>query len=44
MNGGRRCAFPPYKFYDVNEGTVEILAIIAKSDARTWLERFGEST
>ena len=30
-------------FYDVNEGTVEILAIITKSDAHTWLERFGES-
>jgi mRNA-degrading endonuclease RelE of RelBE toxin-antitoxin system len=30
-------------FYDVNEGAVEILAIVAKSDAHAWLERFGES-
>jgi hypothetical protein len=30
-------------FYDVAGETVEILAIIAKSEAREWLERAGES-
>lgn len=29
-------------FYDVTEATVEILAIVAKSEAETWLARFGE--
>jgi mRNA interferase RelE/StbE len=30
-------------FYDVSEQTVEVLAIVAKSDAEKWLERHGES-
>jgi mRNA-degrading endonuclease RelE of RelBE toxin-antitoxin system len=30
-------------FYDVNEATVEVLAIITKSDVDEWLERHGES-
>lgn len=30
-------------FYDVTEDTVEVLAIIPKSDADEWLERYGES-
>ena len=30
-------------FYDVAEGKVEVLAIVAKSDAAKWLERFGEA-
>jgi len=29
-------------FYDLTEDTVEILAIIAKSQAEAWLERAGE--
>jgi mRNA interferase RelE/StbE len=29
-------------FYDVLEGTVEILAVIAKSEAAAWLMRAGE--
>jgi hypothetical protein len=29
-------------FYDVNEGTVEVLAIVPKSAAAEWLERVGE--
>ncbi|MSR60651.1 MAG: type II toxin-antitoxin system RelE/ParE family toxin [Planctomycetaceae bacterium] len=29
-------------FYDVTETTVQILAIILKSDAEAWLERSGE--
>lgn len=29
-------------FYDVNEGRVEILAIVLKSEAETWLEEVGE--
>lgn len=29
-------------FYDVTEGTVEILAVIRKSQARRWLEEEGE--
>jgi len=29
-------------FYDVNEGRVEILAIVLKSAAETWLEEVGE--
>lgn len=28
-------------FYDVSEGVVEILAIVAKSEAEAWLTRFG---
>ncbi len=28
-------------FYDVTSGTVEVLAIIAKSEADAWLARFG---
>ena len=30
-------------FYDVVDGTVEILAIVAKSEAETWLAQFGEA-
>jgi mRNA-degrading endonuclease RelE of RelBE toxin-antitoxin system len=30
-------------FYDVVETAVEILAIVAKSEANSWLERHGES-
>jgi mRNA-degrading endonuclease RelE of RelBE toxin-antitoxin system len=29
-------------FYDVSEGTVEILAIVAKSEAAGWLEARGD--
>ncbi len=29
-------------FYDVNEGTVEILAIIPKSETQEWLKQYGE--
>ena len=28
-------------FYDVSNATVEILAIVAKSEAQSWLVRFG---
>jgi len=28
-------------FYDVSEGTVEILSIIPKSQAASWLEKWG---
>jgi mRNA interferase RelE/StbE len=28
-------------FYDVSGTTVEILAIVAKSEAETWLAQFG---
>jgi len=28
-------------FYDVSNATVEILAIVAKSEAQSWLARFG---
>jgi mRNA interferase RelE/StbE len=28
-------------FYDVSAGTVEILAIVPKSEAAKWLEQFG---
>jgi mRNA interferase RelE/StbE len=28
-------------FYDVARGTVEVLAIVAKSEAETWLAKFG---
>lgn len=30
-------------FYDVTEDTVEVLAIVPKSEASDWLERYGES-
>ena len=30
-------------FYDVGDTTVEILAIVAKSEAEAWLARAGES-
>lgn len=30
-------------FYDIRQGTVEVLAIVAKSDAAEWLERSGEA-
>jgi len=29
-------------FYDVTEGTVEVVAIVLKSEAADWLERAGE--
>lgn len=29
-------------FYDVSDSTVEILAIIAKSETEKWLEQFGK--
>jgi mRNA interferase RelE/StbE len=29
-------------FYDVTVSTVEVLAIVAKSEADSWLEQFGE--
>ena len=29
-------------YYDVTEDTVEILAIVSKSEAQAWLERAGE--
>jgi mRNA interferase RelE/StbE len=29
-------------FYDVSGATVEILAIVAKSEAETWLAQFAE--
>jgi hypothetical protein len=29
-------------FYDISGETVEILAIVAKSEAEQWLEEFGE--
>jgi mRNA interferase RelE/StbE len=28
-------------FYDISGSTVEILAIVAKSEAQAWLEKFG---
>jgi mRNA interferase RelE/StbE len=28
-------------FYDVSSGTVEVLAIVSKSEAAIWLEQFG---
>jgi mRNA-degrading endonuclease RelE of RelBE toxin-antitoxin system len=28
-------------FYDISGATVEILAIVAKSEAQSWLEQFG---
>ena len=30
-------------FYDVTDDTVEVLAIVPKSEADAWLERYGES-
>ena len=29
-------------FYDVGESAVEVLAIVRKSEAKQWLERYGE--
>ena len=29
-------------FYDVTEGTVEVLAIVPKNEAEQWLENSGE--
>jgi len=29
-------------FYDVSGATVEVLAIVAKSEADSWLEQFGD--
>ena len=31
-------------FYDVSQSTVEVLAIVLKSQAQEWLERFGEES
>jgi mRNA interferase RelE/StbE len=31
-------------FYDVSEATVELLAVVVKSAAQEWLERFGEKS
>jgi mRNA-degrading endonuclease RelE of RelBE toxin-antitoxin system len=28
-------------FYDIAQDTVEVLAIVAKSEARSWLAQFG---
>jgi mRNA interferase RelE/StbE len=30
-------------FYDVTDDTVEVLAIVAKSEAESWLARFGSA-
>jgi len=30
-------------FYDVTDGTVEVLAIVAKSEAESWLRQFGKA-
>src|SRR5437016_10993665 len=30
-------------FYDVTEGAVQVLAIVAKSEAEEWLDKHGES-
>jgi mRNA-degrading endonuclease RelE of RelBE toxin-antitoxin system len=30
-------------FYDVTEDTVEVLAIVPKTEANEWLKRYGES-
>jgi mRNA-degrading endonuclease RelE of RelBE toxin-antitoxin system len=30
-------------FYDVTENTVEVLAILPKSEVKEWLERYGET-
>lgn len=30
-------------FYDVNDNTVEVLAIVSKSETDAWLERCGEN-
>jgi mRNA interferase RelE/StbE len=29
-------------FYDITAGTVEVLAIVAKSEATSWLAQFGK--
>jgi mRNA-degrading endonuclease RelE of RelBE toxin-antitoxin system len=31
-------------FHDVTEATVQVLAIVAKSNANEWLERWGEKS
>ena len=31
-------------FYDVSESTVDLLAVVVKSEAQTWLERCGEKS
>lgn len=31
-------------FYDVTDGMVEILAIVAKAETQSWLAQFGEPT
>ncbi len=31
-------------FYDVTESTVEVLAIVSKSEAEAWLAQFGSPT
>jgi len=46
----RRLARPQYRlrveevrvFYDVSGSTVEVLAIVAKSEAQSWLAQFGK--
>jgi mRNA-degrading endonuclease RelE of RelBE toxin-antitoxin system len=30
-------------FYDVAQGTVEVLAIVPKSEADSWLQQFGDA-
>jgi mRNA-degrading endonuclease RelE of RelBE toxin-antitoxin system len=30
-------------FYDVTEDAVEVLAVVPKSEAKDWLERYGDS-
>ena len=30
-------------FYDVSEGVVEVLAIVPKSEAESWLKKIGET-
>ena len=48
----RRMRHPQYRlrveeiriFYDVTEEAVEVLAIVPKSQASAWLDRYGEQT
>ena len=35
------CGLARFEFYDVSGSTVEVLAIVAKSEAGSWLEQFG---
>jgi len=37
----RLCVDDVRVFYDVSNSTVEILAVVSKSDAASWLARFG---